>query len=81
MRRNAPELAELLREARRAVALGKLSALERQASAIGELVQPGQRAIAADTLFDIAQANGLIAIHGEQLIAEILAAGFGWSGA
>jgi hypothetical protein len=62
---------------RRAVAIAKLVEFENQALLLGGYVSADMlpRPVAADALHDVALANDLTSIHGDDLIQTIIAAG------
>jgi hypothetical protein len=64
--------------AKRAIALAKLTEFQRQCDRLAHLVADGAigRANAADDLFEVAQANDLVEIHGVDCIQRSLAAAF-----
>jgi hypothetical protein len=76
---NAPDIGAVLTDARREIAIATLTELDFQSRRLGELVRDGllEVALAADTLYDAALSNGLVAAHGDDAIQAILAAGFG----
>jgi hypothetical protein len=77
--RTADELARFLDRihiARRAIAIAKLVEFGRQADAVAAELPVHWHTRAADALMDIALANSLIRIHGQDLIDQIIQAGF-----
>ena len=74
---NAPNIQAALIDARREIAIAKLTELDFQSYRLGELVREGllARGTAAETLYDAALGNGLIRTHGSELIECILADG------
>lgn len=76
---NAPDIGAVLTDARREIAIATLTELDFQSRRLGELVRDGllEVTLAADTLYDAAVSNGLVAAHGDDAIQAILAAGFG----
>lgn len=64
---------------RRAVALGKLSALYGEAERLSEIVQRGliDHGEAIDALWETAEANNLIATHGVDFVQVLLSDAFG----
>jgi hypothetical protein len=63
---------------KRAVALGKLTEFKRQCARLAHFSAKGVigRADAADALFEAAEANGLIAVHGCDYIEFCVASAF-----
>ncbi|KZD23899.1 hypothetical protein [Tardiphaga robiniae] len=63
---------------KRAIAIGKLVEFERQCMRLAHLIAEGgiDRADAADGLFDAAEANGLIEVHGQDHIQLRVASAF-----
>jgi hypothetical protein len=72
-----PNVPAELRDARREIAIAKLTEFDFQCQRIGALVREDfvSAADAADVLYDAAIANGLVRVHGEQTIQSMLAAG------
>ncbi|MCS3896257.1 hypothetical protein M2171_005390 [Bradyrhizobium japonicum USDA 38] len=64
--------------AKRSIALGKLTEFQRQCERLAKLVVEGgiSRADAADGLFEAAEANDLIEMHGVDYIQGTLATAF-----
>lgn len=64
---------------RRVVAIAKIAAFEDQAHRLGNIISEGllTRRIAADLLQDVALSNGLIDMHGADLIQSIISDGLG----
>lgn len=77
--RNEPDIKAALRDAARKVAIAKLTAFETSCHKIGEMVLSSSfpKAAAVDGLYEIALANGLLRIHGGDLIQGLIADGFG----
>ena len=63
-------------DARCEVAIAKLAAFERLAFDLPAELPDQWHERAIDALQEIAEANGLVRIHGQDLIQEILATGF-----
>jgi hypothetical protein len=63
---------------KRAIALGKLTEFQRQCARLGQLVAEGVigKADAADGLFEAAEANDLIEVHGADYIQRCIATAF-----
>ncbi|MGB3445206.1 MAG: hypothetical protein WBA48_00730 [Xanthobacteraceae bacterium] len=72
----------LIVSVRRSVAIAKLTEFEHQAFRLGEHVSMNvlPRPLAADALYDVAIANDLTSIHGDDLIQAIIAAGLSIGG-
>lgn len=72
----------LIISVRRSVAIAKLAEFEHQAFRLGEHVSMNvlPRPLAADVLYDVAIANDLTSIHGDDLIQAIIAAGLSIGG-
>jgi len=70
-------ISSALREAGRAVALGKLAAFESETINLGCLVQcePSARQAVVGGLMGIAEGNSLCLIHGQRLIEALVAEG------
>lgn len=66
-----------MRDARRNVAIAKLSRFEAEACTLGGMAQrnPHRRREVVDCLYDIATANDLLSIHGGALIEDLIAVG------
>lgn len=77
MTANLPDIAAIFIDARREIAIAKLTELRFQSFRIGQLVRDGavERGIAAEVLYDAAFANNLIATHGTETIEAVLAEG------
>lgn len=65
-----------MRDARRNVAIAKLSQFEAECDHLGAMAErnPNRKREIVDCLSDIALANGLATTHGELLIEDIIAA-------
>lgn len=70
------EFLEFMTEARRAVALAKVTEFYEQAKRISAGLPEHRRSQAAAALMEIAVANDLVELHGEDLIQGIMAQGF-----
>ena len=70
----AINLTALRQEVRQAVAIAKVSAFEDQAYRLGNIIAMDllTRRIAADLLQDVAESNGLVEMHGQELIQSII---------
>lgn len=66
-----------MRDARRNVAIAKLSQLEIEAALLGGMAQrnPHRKREVVDCLYDIATANDLLSTHGGALIEDLIAVG------
>ncbi len=66
-------------DARRNVALGRLSQFELECDRLGGMAarNPHRKQEVVDSLYDIATANSLLSIHGGVLIEELVCAGLG----
>lgn len=75
---NEPDVAALLVDVRREIALGKLNELGWQALRLGEYVREGllSPSLVADTLHEAAVSNGLVLTHGEEIIQDVIAVAF-----
>lgn len=64
-----------LRDARRNVAIAKLSQFETECDCLGAMAErnPHRKREIVDVMHDIATANGLAGTHGEELVSEIIA--------
>jgi hypothetical protein len=75
---NEPDIAAAIADARRAVAIAKLTEFGHQCRRLGALV--AERLIdcgtVADNLYDIAIANDLVAVHGDDRVQHLIADGF-----
>lgn len=73
----AINLTALRIDVRRAVAIAKIAASEDQAHRLGNIITMGllNRTLAADLLLSVAQDNGLVDAHGDDLIQSIIADG------
>jgi hypothetical protein len=67
-----------MRDARRNVALAKLSQFETECVHLGAIASrnPHRKQELVDCLYDVSVANKLASIHGGGLIEELIAAGF-----
>lgn len=76
---NEPDVRAALRDAARNVAIAKLSSFEIACHQIGAMVLSSSfpKTAAVDGLYEIALANGLLRIHGGDLIHSLIADGFG----
>ncbi len=74
---NQPDITELLRDVRRAIAIAKIAEFENQAYRLGDYVSVRllPRTLAADVLLDAATANGLVAVHGDDFIQTLITEG------
>jgi len=79
---NRPDVPKLIISVRRAVAIAKLAEFEHQAFRLGEYVcsEMMPRPVAGDALYDVALANDLASIHGDDLIQAIIAASLSGGG-
>jgi hypothetical protein len=66
-----------MRDARRNVAIAKLSQFEIEAGLLGGMAQrnPHRKQEVVDCLYDIATANSLLTTHGGALIEDLIAVG------
>jgi hypothetical protein len=64
-------------EVRRAIATAEIAEFENQAYRLGQIIATGLlgRAPAADLLLDVATANGLVRVQGDDVIQSIIADG------
>ena len=71
------DVAGAIRDARRNVAIAKLSQFEQECLNLGGLVQrnPHCKPQVVDCLYDIATANSLLTAHGGALIEDLIAVG------
>jgi hypothetical protein len=71
------DIASAMRDARRNVAIAKLSAFESESFVLGAMAQrnPHRKREIVDCLHDIATSNKLIAVHGGELIEDMIRAG------
>jgi hypothetical protein len=74
---DALNLTALRIEVRRAVAIAGIREFENQAYRVGNVIATGllERNKAADLLLDVAQGNGLVRTHGDDIIQSIIADG------
>jgi hypothetical protein len=72
------DITAAMRDARRNVALAKLSQFETECLHLGAMASrnPRRKLEMVDCLYDIALANGLSTTHGGALIEDLIAAGF-----
>jgi hypothetical protein len=77
---DAINLPALRLDINRAVATAKIAEFENQSYRIGHVVRTGLlgRAAAADSLLEVAVANGLVHEHGDDTIQSIIANGLDW---
>jgi hypothetical protein len=71
------DITAAFRDARRNVAIAKLSQFEIEAGRLGEIAQrnPHRKREVVDCLYDIATANSLLSAHGGALIEDLIAVG------
>lgn len=67
-----------MRDARRNVALARLSQFELESLRLGGMVQRNlhRKQEIVDFLYDLATANSLLRVHGGGLVEDLIAAGF-----
>ena len=77
--RNEPDIKAALRDAARNVAIAKLTTFEISCHQIGAMVMDSSfpKTAAVDGLYEIALANGLLRIHGGDVVEGLIADGFG----
>jgi hypothetical protein len=75
---NEPDVAAALHDARRSVAIAKLTEFGHQCCRLGALVADrlADCGTVADELYSIATANDLVAIHGDDRVQHLIADGF-----
>jgi hypothetical protein len=75
----AINLTALRLDVRNAVATAKIAEFENQAYRLGHVITAGLlgRAPAADLLLSVAESNGLVHEHGDDIIQSIIAQGLG----
>jgi hypothetical protein len=73
----AVNLQALRLDVRQAIATAEIAEFENQSYRLGHIIATGllDRAIAADLLLDIATANGLLQVQGDDVIQSIIANG------
>lgn len=71
------DIAGAICDARRNVALGRLSQFELECDRLGGMAarNPHRKQEVVDSLYDIATANSLLSIHGGMLIEQLIGAG------
>ncbi|WOH55043.1 hypothetical protein [Bradyrhizobium sp. BWC-3-1] len=74
------DITAAMRDARRNVAIAKLSQFETECLMLGGMIQrnPRRKQEVVDCLYDIATANNLLSDHGGGLVEELIAAGLGF---
>jgi hypothetical protein len=74
---NEPNMAELLLDVRRCIAISKIREFKFQTFRLGDFVRIGLLAstTAAELLYDAALANGLVEEHGDDVIQALMAQG------
>ena len=73
----AINLTALRIDVRRAIAIARIAAFEEQAHRLGNIIAMGflNHRIAGDLLHDVAVSNGLVEMHGADLIQSIISDG------
>lgn len=71
------DITAAMRDARRNVAIAKLSQFEIEAALLGGMAQrnPHRKREVVDCLYEIATANSLLSAHGGALIEDLIAVG------